>query len=155
MKIKTFNGNIINQSVKIDLEDIAHSLSNQCLFFGHTKIYISYAEFSVRLSSVIGISNLCNYALLYNSWKAFDFLYQSPKDLSYMQNRIIRLLGLSTDYNLMIGEQIMKSNNTLMTYVYNHYIEDKPLEEDEKEIPFGLSPEDSKNLFIETYKKYM
>lgn len=155
MQIKTFKGNGIGKLTKIDIEDIAHALSNQCLFFGHTKTYISYAEFSVRLAEKIDISNLRNYALLYNSWRAFEFTYSNQNDLIQSQNRIIRELGLNISYNNIIGKEIMKPQNELMMYVYNHYIAGKEHEEEEEIIDFGLPPNDSKLLFINNYEKYL
>lgn len=37
----------------IDIEDIAHALSNQCRFTGHVKAYYSIAEHSVRVANYI------------------------------------------------------------------------------------------------------
>ena len=41
------------QSNKLNIDDIAHSLSNQCRYNGHTKAFYSVAEHSVRVAEVL------------------------------------------------------------------------------------------------------
>lgn len=55
--IVTFTGRVVEplnpDPETISIVDIAHSLSNQCRFTGHTKLFYSVAEHSVRVSRMV------------------------------------------------------------------------------------------------------
>lgn len=55
--IQTKEGNVFDffdlPSNKIDIEDIAHALSHQCRFAGHTKTFYSVAEHCVRVCDTL------------------------------------------------------------------------------------------------------
>lgn len=55
--IQTFTGRqfwpLDPRADEVCIEDIAHALSNQCRFAGHTRIFYSVAEHSVRVSDVL------------------------------------------------------------------------------------------------------
>lgn len=60
----------------INLDDIAHALSNACRFAGHTKRFYSVAEHCVRVSRILGVwagegSSLPLYGLLHDAHEAY------------------------------------------------------------------------------------
>lgn len=56
-KIRTFTGRLVNpwalQSQDIQIQDIAHSLSQQCRFTGHTARFYSIAEHCLLVASLL------------------------------------------------------------------------------------------------------
>jgi len=54
----------------IDILDIAHSLSNQCRYTGHTRDYYSVAEHSVRMSHIVSVPNQ-RWALMHDAAEAY------------------------------------------------------------------------------------
>lgn len=69
----------------IDIEDIAHALSNQCRFSGHTRVHYSVAEHCVRVSELLeewGCSREVQlWGLLHDASEAY--LVDIPAPLKY------------------------------------------------------------------------
>jgi hypothetical protein len=55
--IRTFTGRLVcplqMQSEDVDVRDIAHALSNLCRYAGHTRVFYSVAEHSVRVCRLL------------------------------------------------------------------------------------------------------
>lgn len=67
----------------VDIEDIAHSLSNQCRFAGHVSKFYSVAEHSINVSNLVqrinrGDSKLSLAALLHDASEAYLIDIPSP-----------------------------------------------------------------------------
>lgn len=56
-RIEMFTGRFVDplnlQVDDIDIRDIAHALSNQCRFTGHTSVFYSVAEHSIRVAELL------------------------------------------------------------------------------------------------------
>lgn len=61
---------------QIDIEDIAHSLANQCRFSGHTKVFYSVAQHSIEVSKNSGLHPLSG--LLHDASEAYIHDIPSP-----------------------------------------------------------------------------
>ncbi len=72
--IQTFSGRIFHPTdprpEEIDLADIAHSLSLQCRFNGHCRIFYSVAEHSVRVSNLLAPEHAL-WGLLHDAGEAY------------------------------------------------------------------------------------
>lgn len=81
--IRTFTGKLVDPvHLTLDdicIEDIAHSLSNQCRFSGHVRRFYSVAEHSVRVMKKCSIDPLA--ALLHDASEAY--LVDLPRPLKY------------------------------------------------------------------------
>ena len=154
MQIKTLNNHIVSKTMTIDIEDIAHALSNQCIFQGHSKTFISYAEFSSHLAARTEMSNHKLYSLFFNSWRCFEFIYQNQQDLLYMQDYILRKIGLSSQFQTILTTSLNKYNKNLTELLFKRFILDEELEEQEQKIEYGLPPLQAKEIFLNIYEKY-
>ena len=74
MNIVTFTGAVINplapDPAAINIEDIAHSLAQQCRFCGHTRMFYSVAEHSVRCSRIVAAKHRLT-ALMHDASEAY------------------------------------------------------------------------------------
>ena len=72
--ITTFSGiqfwPLLPNGADIRIEDIAHALSNQCRFAGHTRVFYSMAEHSVRVSQLCRLEDAL-WSLLHDASEAF------------------------------------------------------------------------------------
>jgi uncharacterized protein len=85
--IRTFTGKLFNvlepNPEDVDVRDIAHALSNQCRFTGHTNVFYSVAEHSERASHLVP-EHLALCTLLHDATEAY--LVDLPRPIKSASN---------------------------------------------------------------------
>ena len=104
--IRTYSGKYINpfdfDDTDVDIKDIAHSLSNQCRFAGHTKRFYSVAAHCIdvfnRVSDKTNDKQIMLEALLHDASEAY-------------------LLDIPSPYKAMMGAEYHKADKNICNMV--------------------------------------
>lgn len=148
----------------IDIEDIAHSLSNQCRFSGHVKTFYSVAQHSLLVSYVVG-AEYALWGLLHDASETY--LIDMPKPIKRLkeldifvqiENNIQRVIcekfGLNPSEPSVVKQMDTKMLATeardLMSPLHPDWIQ--PCDP----FPFTiepLNPSDVKKLFLARYRE--
>lgn len=108
--IRVFSGKYINpfdfKESDIDIEDIAHGLSNQCRWGGHTKRFYSVAEHSIEVFKKVANKTMCKTtrleALLHDASEAY-------------------LLDIPSPYKEMMGDAYHEADKKICATIANKY----------------------------------
>ena len=147
------------RSNEIDIEDIAHSLSLQCRYNGHSSLFYSVGDHSLRVSYICSPQNAL-YALLHDASEAYlcdipsPIKYDMPDYLRYeklLQDMIYKKYGLGDEPpDVKIADKVML--HTEMRDLMNITTDDplySPL--NEKIIP--LSPQEAEKQFLDRFEQ--
>jgi 5'-deoxynucleotidase YfbR-like HD superfamily hydrolase len=154
----------------INIEDVAHSLANQCRFTGHTRVFYSVAQHSTL------VSELCPdkyrlWGLLHDATEAylsdiarpikrfsgtFGEIYSEVED--NLMKAVIERFGL--EYVLPMPDAVKEADNILLANEIRHLMADSPLYagwEDYPEIRTGAlsyrSPVVAKQMFLNMFNE--
>ena len=119
--IRTYTGKNFNlkdpDPNQVDIEDIAHALSNLCRFTGHTKFFYSVAQHSLLVSKMLlrdGYSHeVALYGLLHDATEAYIGDIASPlKNLipvyKKIERRIEKTIAKKFNLNWRVARAIIK-----------------------------------------------
>lgn len=152
--IRTFSGIYINV-FKPDLndiliEDIAHALSMQCRFGGHTQDFYSVAEHSIWVSNQVSKEFKLE-ALLHDASEAY--LVDIPKPIKrglddYNQVEEILMSSIAEKFNINFpfNKNIKVADNSALEYEWKN----KVLKNNFK----SMSQKQAKDTFLKMFKKY-
>lgn len=172
--IETFTGRRFQpldpDFAEIDVRDIAHSLSQQCRFTGHTICPYSVAEHSVRVRELVkswdAPLSVQLWALMHDASEAYLVDIPSPLKCTpvfdlyrtaekRLMNAVCMRFGLSMDEPAMVSRAdavlVATEARDLMPYRYEHWtkLKERPLVE--KILPWGH--EIAEREFFAAYKE--
>jgi len=148
----------------IDILDIAHALSNLCRFTGHSSEFISIAQHSVFVSSLVPNKHkLC--ALLHDASEAYlnDISTPLKKSKVFETYRKIEENLMSMIYNKYgVSEhnplEVKQADSIALSTEAKNFLNLRPdwvLKDKPLDIKISsLNPTDAKKLFLETFNKY-
>jgi len=154
-KIRTFTGKYINplnpDPEMICIEDIAHALSMQCRFGGHTSRFYSVAEHSIEVANALP-NKLKLAGLLHDAAEAY--LLDIPKPVkaqipgySIFEKQLLKVILNKFGIALPLAEWINLVDRQQLEKEWNAWVvEDFP-------IP-PLTPIEAKRIFLRDFEKY-
>jgi hypothetical protein len=156
--IRTYTGKMFNvfepDPDLICIEDIAHALSNLCRFGGHTRLFYSVAQHSIRVANEVSPANKMA-ALLHDASEAYmlditrPIKYFIPKYREYEMNLMLTIAEVF-DFEYPLKNEIILADNLLLDVEWN----DLMVSDEYESHYFPLGPRLAKNDFLETYKLF-
>jgi hypothetical protein len=168
--VQTYSGRVfwpLDPKVEeIDIEDIAHSLSNQCRFSGHSLKFYSVSEHSCRVSVLCKPENAL-WGLLHDASEAY--LVDMPRPIKHASRlgseyrRIEKLVmkAVCERYGLPIEEpqDVIDADNLMLSWEQRDLMAPAPMPwhttvpvpNITKIIPYG--PEEAKTLFLTRFRE--
>jgi 5'-deoxynucleotidase YfbR-like HD superfamily hydrolase len=152
--IRTFTGLYVNifdpTPDMFCLEDIAHSLSQQCRFAGHLPEFYSVAQHSVHCSNVVEDKYKVA-ALLHDASEAY--LLDIPRPIkSWLTNyrsiedTLMEVIAKKFGFKYPLDEIIKTTDKLALEFEWDHLMLKKPLPHEFT----CFSPKEAKKLFLKT-----
>jgi len=165
--ITTYTGKVIYfekpDPASIDIIDIAHALSNQCRFAGHTKRFMSVAEHSILVSLQCPEYGL--EGLLHDASEAYMVDMPTPikrkiKDYKVYEDRLMSAIFTRFQLKYPLPQEVHDADRaqlvreakelvTLSDWADSYEVKMPGL------APRGLRPEDAKSQFLNHFRNLM
>lgn len=121
-KTCTYTGKILDflnpKPEQICIEDIAHALSNLCRYTGHTKVFYSVAEHSVRMAMDNNLPGNPLTKLLHDSAEAYigDIVLplQEIFPKKEIETKLLEIISKALGHQILMTSEIRKSDRTMM-----------------------------------------
>lgn len=149
----------------IDIIDIAHSLSMQCRFTGHVEAYMSVAEHSVAVSTIVNKENQLA-GLLHDASEAYLSDIASPIKQFFsqyyeMEDRIMKVIAEKFGFEYPLNEDVKNADSTQLKSEAKHLLSSGgkdwtmlfPTDGRNGKVPMCLAPAHAKALFLRTYEQ--
>ena len=149
---------------EINIEDIAHALSNQCRYSGHCEEFYSVAEHSVRVSLVVPEQDAL-WGLLHDASEAYLVDLPSPlkhhSDMGHLYSEIEEHLMEVIQKRFGLGEKpnsIKQADNILLFTEMRDLMKSSPVLWTEACEPleaciYPVSSKQAKQLFLQRFKQ--
>lgn len=163
MHLVTFSGKQIAPDnlrvAEVDIQDIAHSLSLQCRFAGHTSVFYSVAQHSVRVARSLP-RPLQLAGLLHDAPEAY--LTDLPRPVkrmmpaySYLEHKIWVAIAEAFEVDVKIPPEVVFADNQALHAEWRELM-NAPLPDWLRAYPrlpaaAPVSPEDAKSDFLQLY----
>lgn len=119
--IRTFTGHYIDpfnpNPDLICIEDIAHSLSNQCRFAGHLPKFYSIAEHCIYVTSMVSNEKMLE-ALLHDASEAYLLDMPSPikkrmPQYIEMENKLMAVIAKKFGFNWPLCDEVKRADKEM------------------------------------------
>lgn len=156
--IRTFSGKWVNvfapSGDSICIQDIAHALSHQCRFGGHTHTHYSVAQHSVHCCQMIKREHKLS-ALLHDASEAYMVDIPSPikknlENYKEIEDGLMKVIADVFGFQYPLHKDIHTVDNLMLQIEWDNIFEGK------KTVPdfTFYSPEKSKKEFLELFNQY-
>jgi uncharacterized protein len=155
--IRTFSGIYVNVfeplPEKIFIEDIAHSLSQQCRFGGHLPSFYSVAQHSVICSQLVEYPYKLQ-ALLHDASEAYLLDFPSPikqriSQYKKIEKKLMLVIAKKFGFKYPLQEPVKQIDKDMLHFEWEHLMLQKPTKDN---LEFTCwSCEMAKRRFLETY----
>ena len=155
-KFTTFKGiefDIMNPTPEmIDIEDIAHSLSNQCRWGGHTPFFHSVAEHCL-LCAEMAPAPFRLEALMHDASEAYILDVPTPLkallgNYKEIEDKIMSVIAKKYGFNWPLSKTVKEIDKQILNIEWGVIRQNKGRYK-------GLSREEAKKRFIDKFYKYM
>lgn len=152
-EIRTYTGIVFNvlqpQPENICVEDIAHALSNQCRFSGHTAAFYSVAEHSLKCCDLVPEKHKLA-ALLHDASEAYLVDIPSPvkmllPDYINLEDQLMRVIAKKFGFEYPLTNEIKRADKTWLQLEWENLMLNHNWS--------TLSPGDAKAVFLHRYDK--
>lgn len=167
--IETYSGKYFDfldpKPNQIDIEDVAHGLSNMCRYTGQCLHYYSVAEHSVLTSTLVP-KELALVALLHDASEAYLADIASPvkqylSQYKIIENKIMLAIANKFDFDWPLPEQVRQADFTMLSTEAYHLIPSRGVTwQWPEDRPYAhnisiqcLEPKKAKHLFLERFKE--
>lgn len=131
--IRTFTGiyiNVFEPTLEmICIEDIAHSLANQCRFAGHLPVFYSVAQHCIKASNLADKAYKLQ-ALLHDASEAYLLDMPSPikkrlPDYKKIENNLMTLIAEKFGFKFPLHEKVKEIDNYMLQWEWHTLMLDK------------------------------
>lgn len=149
--IRTFSGQTVNildpDPATININDIAHALSNQCRFSGHTSHFYSVAEHSVLVAKAVPFSEALA-GLLHDASEAYLVDIPTPvkvllPEYFKLEYRLMEVIAAKFGFAYPLSKNVEHEDKWMLQQEWEKLIEGSDLT--------TMKPIDAKSRFLESY----
>ena len=150
----------------VDLEDIAHGLSNTCRYGGQCSFFYSVAEHSILVSQVLknhpALSHLTKAALLHDAAEAYIVDLPTPlkalcPGYKLIESKVERVMSKAFPSMQGVKHPAVKEADDLLYLIEREVLLPGPWDESSKPLDFieiqGLNPSEAKKAFLDRAKE--
>ena len=155
--IRTFTGIYVNvfepTPEMFCIEDIAHSLSQQCRFSGHLPQFYSVAEHSILCAGYVKYDSKLG-ALLHDATEAYMLDIPSPikkrlKDYKEIENKLMECIAFTFGFEYPLSKDIKKVDEIILKTEWNELM----LNNNNKNCFACYSPKQAEAIFLRTFNQ--
>lgn len=149
----------------IDIKDIAHSLSMQCRFTGHTDQFLSVAEHCVAVSCIVEKQNELA-GLLHDASEAYLSDIASPIKKCFpqyyeMENKVMEVIAKKFGFTWPLEEDVRDADAIQLKTEAKYLLPSRgkdwahlfPTSERKGKVPNCLAPIHAEHLFLRTFEE--